>query len=74
MSENLPAGVLPSQIARLDEIQNALNLLMRELYEHIDERDDPAPTHSDCYAWADGISWLAQSVGRVRDTLKGPQS
>lgn len=74
MSRSLPAGLLPSQITRLDEIQNALSLLMRELYEHIDEKYDPAPTHADCYAWADGISWLAQSVGRVRDTLKGGQA
>ncbi|MFT8473337.1 hypothetical protein [Acetobacter persici] len=49
-------------------------MLMGEIYEHMDEGHDPAPTHNDCAAWGDGLSWLVKSIGRVRDELREVQS
>ncbi|OUI86597.1 hypothetical protein [Acetobacter tropicalis] len=63
-----------NQAVTLDGIQSALIMLMGEIYEHMDEGHDPAPTHNDCAAWGDGLSWLIKSIGRVRDELRGGQS
>ncbi|GCD61702.1 hypothetical protein NBRC3280_0713 [Acetobacter pasteurianus NBRC 3280] len=62
--------ILTDQAASLEEIQNAMLMMMRELYERMDEQSDPAPTHANAAAWGDGLSWLARSVGNVRDNLK----
>lgn len=73
MSKHLTA-LCTNQAATLDGIQNALIMMMGEIYEHMDEGHDPAPTHNDCAAWGDGLSWLIKSIGRVRDELRAVQS
>ena len=70
----IPTALCANQAETLDSIQNALIMLMGELYEHMDEGHDPAPTHNDCAGWGDGLSWLIKSIGRVRDELRGVQS
>lgn len=70
----IPAGFIGSHIKTLDSIQEALILLMGEIYEHMDEEHDRAPTHNDCAAWGDGLSWLSKSIARVNDRLKELQS
>ena len=69
-----PTSICAQQATALDAIQNALIMMMGEIYEHMDEGHDPTPTHNDCAAWGDGLSWLAKSIGRVRDELRGSQS
>lgn len=66
--------VLSCQVERLTDIHNALTLLMRELYERSDSTGDPAPTHADCYAWAEGAGWLVHSIARVRDGVAGARN
>lgn len=70
----IPASVCANQALALDSIQSALIMLMGELYEHMDEGHDPAPTHNDCAGWGDGLSWLAKSIARVRDELREVKS
>nr|WP_025825262.1 hypothetical protein [Acetobacter persici] len=70
----IPASVCANQAVTLDGIQSALIMLMGELYEHMDEGHDPAPTHNDCAGWGDGLSWLAKSIARVRDELREVKS
>lgn len=74
----IPASVCANQALALDGIQSALIMLMGELYEHMDEGHDPAPTHNDCAGWGDGlqvcqeahpVEWLRSWVSRLHKEL-----
>ncbi|OUJ09179.1 hypothetical protein [Acetobacter sp. DsW_059] len=65
MSEQTDS-ILVMQAHTLDEIENAMLLLMDQLYSHTDTE----PQKADCVAWGDGLSWLIRSVSRVRTALQ----
>jgi len=63
MSEQTDS-IIVMQAHTLDEIENAMLLLMDQLYSQTE------PQKADCAAWGDGLSWLIRSVSRVRTALQ----